>query len=164
MFGKYKSIKCVKYQCQNEAKMMRILRKLYQTEYLVFTLKWSKSQFLKIRDGEHVDILVGKKCFGYGLFGIFHGLKQKYFQHCDVSNCPAPPYRKPWHQCVVSKRTMNFVNRYTPNIHIYIYIYIYTFLSIYLFILFNCHGLLRLMPWDAQNIGAISVSNILRMF
>ncbi len=45
-----------------------------------------------------------------------HGLKQKYFQHCDVTNCPTPPYRKhtePWHHCVVSNRTVNFVNRPT---------------------------------------------------
>ncbi len=37
---------------------------------------------------------------------------------------PHPLYRKrtePWHHCVVSNRTVNFVNRYTPNKYIYIY-------------------------------------------
>ncbi len=49
-----------------------------------------------------------------------HGLKQKYFQHWH-NQLPRPPYRKhtePWHHCVVSNRTVNFVNRYTPNIYI----------------------------------------------
>ncbi len=46
-----------------------------------------------------------------------HGLKLKYFQHWDITNCPAP-FRKrtePWHHCVVLNRTVNFVNRYTPT-------------------------------------------------
>ncbi len=42
-----------------------------------------------------------------------HGLKQKYFQHCDVTNCPGPPYRK---------RT-----------YIYIYIFIYTNNNYYIY-------------------------------
>ncbi len=49
-----------------------------------------------------------------------HGLKQKYFQHCDVTNCPPTLYRKrtePWHYCVVLNRTVNFVNRYTPSLY-----------------------------------------------
>ncbi len=51
-----------------------------------------------------------------------HGLKQKYFQHCDVTNCPAPRIENiPNRDTTVSYRTVNFVNRYTPNIYIYIY-------------------------------------------
>ncbi len=50
-----------------------------------------------------------------------HGLKQKYFQHCDVTNCPAPRIENiPNRDTTVSYRTVNFVNRYTPNIYIYI--------------------------------------------
>ncbi len=48
-----------------------------------------------------------------------HGLKQKYFQHCDVTNCPAPRIENiPNRDTTVSYRTVNFVNRYTPNIYI----------------------------------------------
>ncbi len=48
----------------------------------------------------------------------------KHFQHCDVTNGPAPPYRKCtelWHNCAVPNQTVNFLNRYTPYIYLYIY-------------------------------------------
>ncbi len=56
---------------------------------------------------------------------VHSGLNKKYFQHCDVTNCPAPRIKKrtePWHHCIVLNRTVNFVSRYTPNTYTYIYI------------------------------------------
>ncbi len=56
-------------------------------------------------------------------------------------NPPPPPYRKctePWHHCVVSNRTMNFVNCYTPNIYIYIYIYMGLCLLMWRWFLYCC--------------------------
>ncbi len=37
----------------------------------------------------HVQTLVQTRAFLISI-GCLHGLKQKYFQHCDVTNCPAP--------------------------------------------------------------------------
>ncbi len=57
-----------------------------------------------------------------------HGLKQKYFQHCDVTNCPAPPVSKTYRTVTppVSYRTELWsLWTVTPLIYIYIYIYIW---------------------------------------
>jgi len=51
--------------------------------------------------------------------------KTEIFPALRRNHLPHLPYRKctePWHHCVVSNRTVNFVNCYTPNIYIYIYI------------------------------------------
>ncbi len=69
-------------------------------------------------------------CVWYPLARL-HGLKQKYFQHWDVTNCPSPPISKTYQtvtplSCIEPNRTVNFVNRYTPNI-IYIIIIFFIF-------------------------------------
>ncbi len=68
--------------------------------------------------------------------------KTEVFPTLRHNQLPRPLYRKhtePWHHCVVSNRTVNFVNRYTLILlawnatelvnytYIYIYIYIYTY-------------------------------------
>ncbi len=52
-----------------------------------------------------------------------HGLKQKYFQHCDVTNCPAPRIENiPNRDTTVSYRTKPWILwTVTPLIYIYIY-------------------------------------------
>ncbi len=52
-----------------------------------------------------------------------HGLKQKYFQHCDVTNCPAPRIENiPNRDTTVSYRTEPWILwTVTPLIYIYIY-------------------------------------------
>ncbi len=69
-----------------------------------------------------------------------HGLKLKYFQHWDVTNCPAPHIENiPNRDTTVSYRTVNFVNRYTP----YIYIYTHTHTQVHLNKL-ECRGKVHL--------------------
>ncbi len=58
-----------------------------------------------------------------------HGLKQKYFQHCNVTNRLAPPYQK-LTDTTVSYRTEPWILwTGTPLIYaVYIYIYYYFYL------------------------------------
>ncbi len=55
--------------------------------------------------------------------GRLHGLKQKYFQHCDVTNCPAPRIENiPNRDTTVSYRTEPWILwTVTPLIYIYIH-------------------------------------------
>ncbi len=52
-----------------------------------------------------------------------HGLKQKYFQHCDITNCPAPCIENiPNRDTTVSYRTEPWILwTVTPLIYIYIW-------------------------------------------
>ncbi len=51
-----------------------------------------------------------------------HGLKQKYFQHCDVTNCPAPHIENvPNCDTTVSYRTVNLWT-VTPLIYIQVHL------------------------------------------
>ncbi len=57
---------------------------------------------------------------------LLHGLKLfPTLRHNQFPRLPNQKRTKPLQHCVVSNRTRNSVNRYTPNIYIYIYIYIY---------------------------------------
>ncbi len=64
--------------------------------------------------------------------GLPSWFKTEIFPTLRRNQLPRPPYRKhtePWHHCVVSNRTVNFGNHYTPNVYVctYIHTYIHTY-------------------------------------
>ncbi len=73
-----------------------------------------------------------------------HGLKQKYFQHCDITNCPAPRIEIiPNRDTTVSYRTEPWI-LWTVTPLIYIYIYIKIFFFFFFFFFFKFHPLYHL--------------------
>ncbi len=62
-----------------------------------------------------------------------HGLKQKYFQHCNVTNYPAPRIEKlPNRDTTVSYRTEPWILwTVTPLIYIYLFKYIHMKMNTY---------------------------------
>ncbi len=67
--------------------------------------------------------------------------KTEIFPALRRNHLPHLPYRKctePWHHCVVSNRTVNFVNRYTPNIYIYIYTVVWKKVFVLSYFCFFC--------------------------